>query len=222
MEQIASSTGLPLSTAYRYVGTLRRLGFIERSGQRFDAGPKSIKLVTSVDPGLILGRKVSEVLTDIAVQTGTTAVLTVPLGWTARCVESAEPHNPIRLSHQRGVTLPLHVGASAKPLLAHLPGRTVEDYLRVMVGTGAGAHAGNERIRRQLVDIRRLGVCVTSSELDPQTTGIGIPLFLERTITACLSVTAHEARLAGRIGEVVDLLRARATTIVRLWMGPNP
>jgi DNA-binding IclR family transcriptional regulator len=216
VEEIAAVTGLPLSTTYRYLRTLRGMGYLAPQDGAWDVGGELLGLLRRADLPAVLGRTAAPVLTDLAVRTEETVLLTVPDGWTARCVESVPPRRPVRLSYRRGVSLPLHAGASAKPLLAHLPGRTVDEYLRSV--TLGGGNRDWTALRRQLAEIRATGVCVTHAELDPDSVGIGVPVFLDRQVVACVSLAGHRTRFPGaRLRETADLLRAAAGTIERTW-----
>jgi DNA-binding IclR family transcriptional regulator len=214
VEMIAGAVDLPLSTTYRYVASLRTLGYLTPSGAGYDIGLAMLDLLR-VGVDAVLGRMAAPLMADLAIRTGDTVLLTVPVGWTASCVESIEPRRPAQLSYRRGVSLPLHAGASGKPLLAHLPGRTVQDYLRFLAPPG---RRGWEGLESQLTEIRRTGISVTFGEIDPNSIGIGVPVFTDRQVTACLSVAGHRSRFPGkRIRESSELLRITADAIERAW-----
>ncbi len=125
----------------------------------------------------------------------------------------------MRLSYRRGLALPLHVGASGKPLLAHLPARTVADYLRFVArnqpAPGAG---GRQALDRQLAEIRRTGVCVTVGELEPDSIGLGVPVFTDRRIAGCLSLAGHRSRFpSDRIRAVSKQLQRAGDAVERAW-----
>lgn len=223
VESIAEAVALPLSTTYRYVGTLRTLGYLTASSGRYDVGTAMLGMLRRGSVEAVMGRLASPLLVDLAVQTGETVMLTVPIGWTATCVESVEPRRPVRLSYRRGVALPLHAGASAKPLLAHMPGRLVEEYLRFVAPTGLPPGARTwDGLHRQLNEIRRTGVCVTLGEMDPDSIGIGVPVFTEQQVSACLSLAGHRSRFPGRrIRETSELLRSTADAVERVWTGDS-
>ncbi len=164
---------------------------------------------------------------DIVRATGETALLTVPVGWTAMCVESVEPRRPVRLSYRRGVALPMHAGASGKPLLAHLPGLQVQEYLRASGLTRFTTRSFTvDDLYRQLDQVRRTGVCVTVGELDPDQIGIGVPVRWDGQVAACLSVAGPRVELSReRVGQTVDLLRRCSRRLAAVLAGdkhPEP
>jgi DNA-binding IclR family transcriptional regulator len=220
VEVIADAVALPLSTTYRYVRMLSTLGYLRGHAGRYDLGLAMLGLLRRADVDAAMGRLASPLLLDLTLQVEETVLLTVPVGWTARCVESVEPRRPVRLSYRRGVALPLHAGASAKPLLAYMPGRTVEEYLRYVALSGG---KGLAELRRQLAEIRRTGICVTFGELDHDSIGIGVPVFTDGQVAACLSIAGHRTRFPGpRIREAATLLRRKANAVERMWSESAP
>jgi DNA-binding IclR family transcriptional regulator len=220
VDAIADAVALPLSTTYRYVRTLSTLGYLRGSAGQYDVGIAMLGLLRRADTTAALSRHALPLLVELTLRVEEAVLLTVPVGWTAKCVASVEPRRPVRLSDRRGIALPLHAGASARPLLAHLPGRVVEEYLR-FIGSAAGGRDPVE-LRRQLAEIRRTGVCVTVGELDDGI-GIGVPVFTDREVAACLSVAGHRTRFPGpRIREAVTLLRHTADAVERTWSGASP
>lgn len=227
-EQLAASAGMPLSTLYRYVAMLRSLGYLDLVDGSFDLGARMLELLRRTDGNQVLARLAFPVLAEVAGRIGETALLTVPVGWAAICVESAQPHRPgppggdKQLSYRRGVALPLHAGASAKPLLAHLPAIAVREYL----GNGGLARFAAAvpdvpdvpALYRQLDQIRRTGVCVTVDEVDPGSVGIGVPVWWDAQVVACLSVAGPRTRLPDyTIREAVEVLRTMADRLSRRW-----
>jgi DNA-binding IclR family transcriptional regulator len=222
VDAIADLVGLPVSTAYRYVAILRSLGYLSRADGRYDVGARTLGLLRRGNVEAAMGRLATPMLVDLAERTGETVLLTVPVGWTATCVASANPGGRVRPVHRPGAVAPLHIGASAKPLLAHLPDRIVGDYLRFIAPTSAPG-TGPEGLRRQLAEIRRTGVCVTVGEPEPDGLGIGVPVFSARRIAGCLSVTGHRSHFPGKqIMAAGRQLRQSAEAVERAWaVGPT-
>jgi DNA-binding IclR family transcriptional regulator len=218
-EKLAASVGIPLSTVYRYVGMLRSLGYLDLVDGHFDLGVRMLDLVRRTDVNKVLARLAFPLLVELVGRIGETALLTVPAGWAAICIESVEPRRPGRLSYRRGAALPLHAGASAKPLLAHLPGSALQEYLRygglTRFTTGV---ASAETLYRQLDQIRQTGVCVTVGEVDPDSVGIGVPVFVDDHVAACLSVAGPRSRLPDyTIREAASVLRTMAIRLSKRW-----
>jgi IclR family KDG regulon transcriptional repressor len=225
VEKLAGYTSLPISTAYRYVRTLRSLGFVEDCDGHYDLGPRTFQMLHDANIDLAMARLAAPVMFDLVARTGETAILTVPDGCMARCIASIEPHRAVRLSYRSGVILPLHAGASAKPLLAHLGLDYLERY---------GFAPPNELERftdrtpdwrtlgTQIEEILQTGVCVTHGELDPDVTAIGSPVFWSGRIAASLSIAGPTSRLRQyKVRETTRLVLRAASTISSFLSDPD-
>jgi DNA-binding IclR family transcriptional regulator len=212
VEAIATNLGLPLSTAYRYVRTLRELGFIQEYEGYYDIGVRMLGLVRDVRTEEALSRLASPVLFDLVYRTSETATLVVADGDLARTVISIEPHRPVRLSFRTGAMLPLHAGAPAKVLLAHMPEAFIRGYLARAARTGGSSQTSfTQSLTGQLQEIRERGVCVTHSEVDADAVGIAAPLFRRKELIAAISVAGPASRLGDRaISEAGRLVQAAA------------
>jgi IclR family acetate operon transcriptional repressor len=127
-DELAGTTGLPLSTAYRYLRTLRSYGFVAEAGGLFEPGPVleparghvgRAELVAIASPWL---EQLAEFSAEIA-------VLVVRVGLHAVCVHQVESEHAVRLAFRIGQTLPLYAGAGQRTLLAHAPPEVVEAVL---------------------------------------------------------------------------------------------
>jgi DNA-binding IclR family transcriptional regulator len=210
VEAVAANLGLPLSTAYRYVRTLRELGFIQEYEGYYDVGVRM--LVRDVRAEEAFARLASPLLFDLVSRTSETATLVVADGDLARTVLSIEPHRPVRLSFRTGAMLPLHAGAPAKVLLAHMPEQFIRGYLARAARTGADSQQSfAQGLDEQLQKIRERGVCVTRGEVDPDAVGVATPLFWRKELIAAISVAGPASRLGTRaIGEAARLIQVAA------------
>jgi IclR family transcriptional regulator, acetate operon repressor len=212
VEAVAANLGLPLSTAYRYVRTLRELGFIQEYEGYYDVGVRMLGLVRDVRAEEAFARLASPLLFDLVSRTSETATLVVADGDLARTVLSIEPHRPVRLSFRTGAMLPLHAGAPAKVLLAHMPEQFIRGYLARAARTGADSQQSfAQGLDEQLQKIRERGVCVTRGEVDPDAVGVATPLFWRKELIAAISVAGPASRLGTRaIGEAARLIQVAA------------
>jgi len=100
--------------------------------------------------------------------------------WRSIEVHSVSASSPvlIRVSFEPGQPRPLHAGASAKIVMAHLP----PDVLEKILGRGRLQHLTSRtitdarRLRADLARIRRPGWAVTTGEVDEGVRGIAVPL----------------------------------------------
>jgi DNA-binding IclR family transcriptional regulator len=195
-EAISRSANLPLSTTYRYVTTLRAKGYIADYEGHFDLGLKTLRMLRPQALHRCLAAIASPVIFDLVSRTDETTILTVRDGWSATCIELAEPRRAVRFSFRRGVSLSLHKGASAKPLLAYMEPAFIRRYLEARVAWDEGEDA--DAAWDDLADVREKGIAITVSELDSGALGVGVPVFWDGEIAACISAIGPSSRLPER------------------------
>ena len=206
-DSIAEASGLPLSTTYRYIMSLRKGGYIADYEGHFDLGLRTLRMLRPQALQRCLAAISSPVMFDLVKKTDETTLLTVRDGWSATCIELAEPRRAVRFSFRRGVSLSLHKGASAKPLLANMDAGFIRRYLDARVGWDEGQDPS--ATWDELADVRAKGLAVTVSELDPGALGVGVPVFWDGEIAACISVIGPSSRMPERrlrdiVGHVRD------------------
>lgn len=221
-ESISRDLGLPLSTTYRYIADLRSHGYVAMYEGYFDLG---VRMLQMLHPRLLhrcLAQIATPIMFDLVGRTGESIVLTVRDGWNATCIELVEPRRAIRLSFRRGVSLPLHAGASAKPLLAHMAGHLVDEYINRHEGLVNDRPDWPDHLRGQLAEIRRQGVIATRGEIDPGVVAIGVPIFWDGRVAACLSVAGPGTRFNDRkIRDVAALVRTAGDQLSELISVPG-
>jgi DNA-binding IclR family transcriptional regulator len=105
-------------------------------------------------------------------------------------VEGTQPHPAA--SYERGVAMPLFLGATSKVILANLPDRTLKSI-----------YLGNEKVIRralkvrdwsqfkdQVREIRRAGYSVTDSEVTKGRVGLAAPISRGDQVIAGISLVA--------------------------------
>lgn len=216
---IAVRLQMSKSTTYRYLQTLKASGFLEEvpGGAGFQLGPRIVQLARLARTGTDVSVVALPVMRELAAATQEVVLLTRRMGNQVLCLERIESSHPIRLSYERGQTLPLHAGASAKVLLAFerpeeielaLDGLVLERYTDATV-------TDLVEFRRQLDEIRAAGYVVSEGEIDPGVIGVGAPIFRRDGTIACgLSVAAPRFRIdVDQIPGLVDAVRMAAQSI---------
>lgn len=214
-ENISDGIGLPLSTTYRYLNLLRGQHYLADYEGHYDLGTRMLRLLRGSALNRCLAALAGPTMFDLVAQVGETVLLTVRDGWSATCIERVEPHRAVRLSFRRNVSLALHLGASAKPLLACMDPRFIDEYLN-----SREPHSETEHIRTQLAAIRRDGIAITCGELDRDAVAIGVPVHWDGEVAACLSIAGPQVRLTGRrLREAEDLVRSAGRRVSELLSG---
>ncbi len=220
--EVSRRLGMPRSTTYRYLQTLRAAGLVEEDAAHggFRLGPRIFHLARVARVGLGLSEIALPVMRRLAEQTGEVVLLTRHAGTQVICVERIDPGaHTLRLSYERGHLLPPHAGASAKILLAYAEPAEVDRLLAA--GTELPRYTERTvtdpaRLRAQLTEIRAAGVAVTDGEVDPGVRGVAAPVFLPDGRVVGLSVAGPEFRLeGGALREAIEAVRDAAEVLTR-------
>ncbi|MFJ2740797.1 IclR family transcriptional regulator [Streptomyces sp. NPDC087440] len=197
--EVATALGVAKSTAYRYLQSLVTNRFLEEApGGGFRLGLRVLELARVARRSYGLSDIALPTLTKLAEAVHETVLLTRRVGDLVVCLDRAESQtHRVRISYERGMTLPINAGASALVLLAWSPADEVEALLR-----GADLRAFTPAtltevpdIMERLEQIRGLGHAVARSELDHDVLGVAAPVFGDGdTVVAAVSVAAVGSR----------------------------
>jgi DNA-binding IclR family transcriptional regulator len=217
--ELAGRADLPASTAYRLVDELEAHGLVERDGNGGVAlGLRVLELARRVEDRMAgsLLEPARGIMRAVASEHDETALLTAPAGRCAIGLDAVEPPRPVRLSFGRWRVAPMHLGASGKVLLAHLPARAAE---RVLAAVDHGLTASGQpvdvaRLRHELADVRERGVVVTHGELDRGVSGVAAPVLGPRgRLLAGLTLAGPTERLIPSVERLSVAVRAAAGAI---------
>lgn len=214
VEDIGAALKMPTSTTYRHVRGLVQAGFLDPvTGAGYALGPGFIRYDRILRQNDELIRVAEPVMTELLNQTSqqATVILCRRFKDCVMCVHEVEGDRPHpATSYERGVAMPMFLGATSKVILANLPDRTLK-----------GVYLGNEEtIRRtlkircwktfkeQFRDIRRAGFAMTDSEISKGRIGLAAPIFRGDQVVAGISLVAlpsdaDRAKISGYVPSVV-------------------
>ena len=197
---ISTMLNLPKSTVYRYLATLKSQGLIEEDSKpgHYRLGLKILELSWIARKHLDILNIARPVMEELAKKTQESVFLFVVHGQRATCIEGIESAHPLRLTFERGRTLFLHAGASAKVLMAYLDEEEQDKIIREVGLPKLTEYTITEpeKLKAELRDIRKRGYAVSHGEVDPTTRAIGAPILDEHgRIIAGLSVAGPKHRL---------------------------
>ena len=195
-EDIGGALGMPVSTTYRHIRALVDAGLLDPvSGGGYALGPGFIRydrVLRQSDPLLRVAEPIMKTLLQRTSRQAT-VILCRRFRDCVMCVHEVRgdrPHPPT--SYERGVAMPMFLGATSKAILAHLPDRTLKNvYL-----------ANEETIRRtlkvkdwkgfkdQFRAIRRSGYALTDSEIAKGRIGLAAPIFRGSQVVCAISLVA--------------------------------
>ncbi|ORA39180.1 IclR family transcriptional regulator [Mycobacterium aquaticum] len=220
-ERIATSARLtelinePASSVYRMLATLADIGWVEQMGHRgaYRIGGKLLSLSNELIRRLDIRRASLPVLKRIHDATGETTFLCVRHGTRAVCIERIDGVRVNSRVLRLGRSLPLHVGAAPRALLAFEDREGWEEYASIASQTGDVGHdISRSALFADLEEIRDAGFVISDNTVTPGIAAVGAPIFDHfGEVAASLSVSGlREGILAtGTVDapSVTDLVR---------------
>lgn len=215
--ELMAHTGLARSTLYRLLARLKRWGFVIENDGNYSPGPLSLQLALGFDLSSHLVRQARPEMITLARQSHESVGLLVAVNDTAVCLDMIESEQSLRCSFEKGRSVPLRAGASAKCLLAHLPDGTRDAMLQSQYPDAVEREAA----LAGLAAIRQAGYAMTAGEVDPGVWGVSAPLFgAARQGVGALTLMAPVTRAHGQESALTDMTMVAAARISRGLSSP--
>lgn len=219
LNEVAQTTGLPKSSAFRYLWTLESHRYVERDAERglFRLGLGFVGMQSRHLE--ILRERARPSLASLRDEFGETANLGLLDEDHIIYIEIVESRRGVRLAATRGDRDPLHSTALGKAIAAHLP----EDRVRSLLeATGLPARTANtitslEGYLEELAKVRRAGYAVDNGENEEDGRCVAVPL-LATHLPAAISVSGPASRFS-----MQDVRRVAKTLIdIAAGIATNP
>ncbi|PWJ55347.1 transcriptional regulator, IclR family [Quadrisphaera granulorum] len=194
MEEIAVRTGIPPSSAYRYVARLAASGYLEEQRGRYTTGPAVLALAGRYVVQPFLAQIGPAYLRDLVRQLGETVVMLVRVGSQAVCLRKAEPEKALIYSFAVDELLPLHAGAGQRVLLAWAPPPVVEQVLSGPLPRYTPATLDAASLRADLATTRQRGWATSRGELDPGSFSLAVPVTFRGEVVCSLNAAGPDVR----------------------------
>lgn len=199
-EKIATSTRIaklldePLSSVYRMLSTLTAMGWVEQNGSRgpYRVGLTMLSLSEERIRRVDIRQVAAPVMSQIHEALGETTFLCVRQGLRAVCIERIDGIRVNSRVLQVGKSLPLHVGAAPRALLAFADRSSWEKYATAAENTTDRLSGGLSRaeLYRELEEERQQGYVLVINEVTPGIAAVGAPIYNHRgEVVASLSVS---------------------------------
>lgn len=210
--ELMAHTGLARSTLYRLLARLKRWGFVLETDGSYAPGPLSLQLALGFDLSSHLMRQARPDMIELARQSHESVALIVAVNDAAICLDMVESEQSLRCSFEKGRSVPLRAGASAKCLLAHLPDSTRDAVLQAQYVNSAQRQVA----LGELMSIRQAGYAVTAGEVDAGVWGVSAPLFgANRQAVGVLTLMAPVTRAQSQESALADMTIVAAARISR-------
>lgn len=212
--ELMAHTGLARSTLYRQLGRLKRWGFVLESEGQYAPGPLSLQMALGFDLASHLVCQARAELQALALQSYESVGLIVAVNDQAICLDMVESQQSLRCSFEKGRSVPLRAGASAKCLLAHLP---VAAQTAVLISQYGADSTEVQAIKAELDAIRQAGFATSTGEVDAGVWGVSVPLFgAVRQAVGAITLMAPLSRASAQDQALIHMTVVTAARISRL------
>jgi DNA-binding IclR family transcriptional regulator len=218
VQQLASDTGLNVSTVHRLLQLMAEDGMVayDSHSRVYGIGTECIRFATLVlGSGSLIGR-VRPIIADLAARLGETCAFTLyePKTFSkVLAIVERGPH-PLGYDFEVGTRDDIHAGASGKPILAFLADEDIERLLRKpLPRLTESTIVDPDQLRRQIRQIRKRGYATSRGERVPGAgAGIGAPVFGPHgQVIGSVVVTIPSFRWRNdRLAKVADVVMAHA------------
>jgi IclR family acetate operon transcriptional repressor len=182
---------------YRLAQALDAHGMLERDGSRFRLGVTLLHLGARVAEGFDLRRQVMPHLQWLKANTDENAELHIRRGEARVVIEMVRSSQNLRPIVELGASLPLHLGAAGKVLLAWLPAEQRDSLVAASVARfGEGRPFDADALRDRLRRVKEEGWTASEGERSPGVASIAAPVFeADGTVAGAVALSAPAARL---------------------------
>jgi IclR family acetate operon transcriptional repressor len=215
---VCKGTGIPKTSAFRYLQTLTATGFLEHDAlrDRYGVGPR-FRTIARADNSLNRLRQLAHPhMRSLVAEFSETVNLAIEADHQVVYVDVLEADRPLRIQARIGTRHPMHSTALGKAILAFLPPAEQQAYfdhpLTEMTGR---TMVERQAIERQLRKAARIGYATESGENEDGAMCIGAPIFdAEHHPVAAISLSAPLQRAQpDLVARVADKLMEAARTI---------
>lgn len=224
--ELARAAGLSKSTAFRYVATLAKLGYLEQEPEtrRYFLGPRVVDLGFAAINSMEITRVAGHALQLLSDETGYTVSMAVLDGPDIVYVDRRRSAraNPFAMGLQLhvGSRLPAYCTSMGKLLLAHRPPAELRALLdRVdLARRGPKTITAREQLMAALARIRHHGVSVSDEELAAGLRSVAAPIRdrggkVAAAINIAIHLTVWNTSVEATLGRLEGPLRQTAAEI---------
>ncbi|WP_027929523.1 IclR family transcriptional regulator [Amycolatopsis thermoflava] len=218
LTEVATRSGLPVSTARRLITELREWGGLERlEDGRYRIGMRLWTIGTLAPQQRGLREAALPYMHDLFQATQENLQLTVLEGTQALCIEKISSTKAVPTRTEVGGRLPLHATGVGKVFLAF----SGKDLLRSVVEAGLARMTPHTitqpgRLAAALEEVRKTGVAYSYEEMTLGAVSVAAPILgLDGRVRAALGIVAHSRAAVDRLAPAV---RTAALGIAR-WAG---
>ncbi|MGI6453597.1 MAG: IclR family transcriptional regulator [Syntrophomonadaceae bacterium] len=192
LSQISRSLKVSMPAALKHLNALTTIGVLQRdpNNKRYSLGLELIKLGNLAKRSNNIRQVAVKIMTKLSKETGESVHLFVPdlYRYQAVCIESVE--SPQTVISKVKMSLPLHVGASKKVILAYLDENYLQSFLSNynMVPYTKNSISDPETLLKELDIIRSQGYATSFEETAYDICAVAAPIFRSSGIAASIAI----------------------------------
>jgi DNA-binding IclR family transcriptional regulator len=223
--ELATKLGLSKAVVHRILSSLRAKGFVvaDDETRRYSLGPAALALGLTYLQQIDVRDRARGALRELSERTNETATLSVRRGDMRMYVDQVTPSREVKMTVQLGHPYPLHLGASSKAFLAHMPEDQIDACLTaVSAEMGRGGGSWRDEMRGQLAVIAERGYATSFGERQEGAGSVAAPVFdHEHQVVAVISVCGPVERFRGEVAAIAPVLvdATRALSRQLGWAG---
>lgn len=210
--ELSKRVGLHSSTTFHLVRTLAALGYVRqmKDTKRYRVGRPLFALAASALDEIEMKTLATPILEELSRETGESAHFAVRMDDAVVVLARTSGSGAFQLSDRVGVVRPAHCTALGKIMLAALAPDQFERYLAraELKAYTPRTIVEAERLRREIAEVRRLGIAFDDGEFDAEVRCVALPVrdFSGQTVGA-LGISGPVWRLS------IEALQKRARLV---------
>lgn len=210
LSEIARTTDLPKSTAYRILLTLEESGFVQQTndGERYRLGLRIASLGLTALRRISIRRQALPLMRQLVERFSETCALGILDEGSVLDIEVVQSDHVLTIASEVGRRLPLHSTASGKALLAFLPPSVVESVVeRPLEARTEKTITSLDELHRELELVRQRGYAFDEEENELGVRAVAAPIFdRDGSVVAEISMPGPTSRLT--LDRVPEIARA--------------
>ena len=219
---IAEHVGEPVSSTYRLLAQLVRVGWVDKGRERgtFRISASFLRLGSYLEDQINIRQASESALRELQKATRLTSFLCVLRSTGAVCIDRHDGKGVRSLSMRIGDSLPLDRGGAPIALLANSPEQERDELVASLTSTPAERAA----LIGRLEEARARGLAWSDQDVTPGIAAIGAPVFNHRgELEGAISVSGLREQLIEHRGDIEHLVaEAAAAASEELGHRPTP
>jgi IclR family pca regulon transcriptional regulator len=178
MIDVAQELHITRAAALRVLGTLESLGYLHCENRRYSLAPRVLAIGYAYLASLGFRNVAKPIVDALAQDTGETCSIGVLDRDDVVYVLRAETRRIVRIDLNVGSRLPAYLNSMGRVLLAALPDKQLDAYLRALrpVAVTRRTVTDKAELKERIVAIRRTGWCYIDGEVEESIAGLATPI----------------------------------------------